>query len=510
MGRSGVISNINQALPTNGNDEISAQDLRGVLIADVVNGFMNLEDDAEIPIYSSLKSYKSGKLVLNQDVIWQALVNVNPTQAPPTLPTTSNTYWKVQGSILLNEATQPEIELETSTEAGKFVSPRRFWQGIDRFKALVGTFLEKITFFKGIALGNNATPSANGDFWFDGTSFRGRQANVNNRFPTSLNGKTGRVFYVSAVDGDDSTAIIGSKLFMYRSIQTALNSATVAGDSVTVYNGSYAENLQVTPRSFPSGITITLEDGVTITGTINFVGNGAYVNIKARNFGSARIIGNFGISSGSYAILNLQNILWNGNITGDVRVGSWVNNWITSTAQYTLTRGGNANLEDNGYLPEFVGNTLYTNVGVTIQAPVVKGNTFVGLNNSGYILNVLTLNSTISNFGQTFEGNKVVNRGTGIAVQMDYNAMFNITDCSFKTQGILACMVIQGNGNTTGRLISCKFQATTTAIDNNGYGGGGTLTVSNKNCISNVPMLAVKPQLVDAPFNQNIDSNFVI
>lgn len=190
MGRSTVITNINQALPTNGSDEISAQDLRGVLIADVVNEFMNLEDDAEIPVYNALRSYKLGKLVLNQNFIWKALVNVMPNQNPPTLPTTLNAYWQVQGftTIALNEATQPEIELETSTEAGKFVSPRRFWQGIARFKALVGTFLEKITFGKGVSLGNNIAP-ANGDMWYNSTTgkLQVRVSGVNENVLTDVN-----------------------------------------------------------------------------------------------------------------------------------------------------------------------------------------------------------------------------------------------------------------------------------------------------------------------------------
>lgn len=188
MGRSNVISNINQALPTNGNDEISAQDLRGVLIADVVNKFMNLEDDAEIPDYSNLKNYKSGKLVLNQNVVWKALINVLPNQTPPTLPTTSNTYWQIQGSIPLNEATKPEIELENSTKADVFVSPRRFWQGITRFKDLVGTFLEKITFSKGVALGDNDSP-ANGDFWYNITTgkLQVRVSGVNENVLTDVN-----------------------------------------------------------------------------------------------------------------------------------------------------------------------------------------------------------------------------------------------------------------------------------------------------------------------------------
>jgi hypothetical protein len=241
MGRSTVVSNINQALPTNGNDEISAQDLRGVLIADISNEFMNLEDDAEIPVYSSLKSYKSGKLVLNQDVIWKALVNVMPTQIPPTLPATSNIYWKVQGSIPLNEATQPEIELETSTEAGKFVSPRRFWQGIARFKALVGTFLEKITFGKGIALGNNTAP-ANGDLWYNNGYF-GRQGGVTASLLTSLNGKVGRVLFVSK-DGNDSTAVVGNQAFSFFTIQAALNQA-VNDDAIVVFSGTYNESISI-------------------------------------------------------------------------------------------------------------------------------------------------------------------------------------------------------------------------------------------------------------------------
>lgn len=109
MTRSTVISSINNQIPTNANNEISAIDLRGVFISYIVNSFFNLDDDPEVPVYSSLKTYVTNKIVLNQGVFWKAKIIVPISQPPPSLPTITNAYWDLVGGVLTNTPTLQEV-----------------------------------------------------------------------------------------------------------------------------------------------------------------------------------------------------------------------------------------------------------------------------------------------------------------------------------------------------------------------------------------------------------------
>lgn len=418
MGRSSVISNINQALPTNGNDEISAQDLRGVLITDVVNKFMNLEDDAEIPVYNPLISYKLGKLVLNQDVIWRALVNVLPNQIPPTLPATSNTYWKLQ---------------ET----------------------------------------------------------------------TSL-GRVGRVLFVSK-GGDNTTAVVGSQSLSYLTIQAALNAST-SGDIIHVFAGIYTENLTITTTSqFSNGLKLILGNGVIINGNVNFLGNGGIGWLSTETYLGATINGNIGLSSGTYMMLMMSNLVINGNIDYSVRIASWKNNWITNTAGNAWTAGGNFNIDNLGYKCEFIDNRIFTNFELYIEANqrlLIEKNYFQGTVNSDGLVYIVAQDGS-------FKDNTVINLGTGYALRCTTNTNnIKFDNCTIKTAGTTAIFVLFPSGNRIVSLTACKLQATTYAIS--GTGTAGTHTVLNVNCISNVQFIESVLNLVDTPYNQNVIPTFTI
>lgn len=140
------------------------------------------------------------------------------------------------------ETAQATAQNENSIESDKYVSVRRLWQGIAKHKALANTFAEKQTYNKGVSLGNNGSPSVNGDFWSDSIDLLTRLAGADYRVPTGKN-KVGRVLFVSK-DGNNSTAIVGSKFFTFFTIQAAMNAA-LSGDTIIVFAGTYAESIIV-------------------------------------------------------------------------------------------------------------------------------------------------------------------------------------------------------------------------------------------------------------------------
>lgn len=243
--RSEIITDINTNLPTNGNNQISANDLRGVLIQSIVNEFMNLEEDAEIPNYSLVKTYKAGKLVLNQGVIWRANIDVAVSLPPPTLPTLSNTEWTLTGSVPTAYAIQAEAEtvvevLEANRNNTKSITARSWRWAWDIVRNFIWDWVEKITFQKGVNLGTNPSPATNGDLWYN-SGFFGRISGQNYPILTSLNSNLGRVLFVSK-NGNDTTAQIGNPNFPYLTIQGAINASTSL-DLIVVYKGLYVENL---------------------------------------------------------------------------------------------------------------------------------------------------------------------------------------------------------------------------------------------------------------------------
>lgn len=318
--RTEITNAINTSLPTTGNEDISALDLRGVLISNILSNFFSLEEDSELPTYTFAKTYKTGKIVLNQGLIWRAILDVPVSQPPPTLPIQSNTYWiatavNIPYSFLsgtpnlslkadligglvpasqlpsyvddilvfanlasfpvagesgkiylaedsniiyrwsgvsyvsisqLDESTQIDVEDENTNTSNTFVSPRRLWQAFNKFLATAWSWAEKQIFSKGVALGNNTTP-ANGDLWFNNGYF-GKQGGVNTPLLTSLNGKYGRVLFVSK-EGNDSTGVIGSQSFPFFTVQAAVNACpSNVRHTIVVFEGTYLESVNLTDK----------------------------------------------------------------------------------------------------------------------------------------------------------------------------------------------------------------------------------------------------------------------
>lgn len=185
------------------------------------------------------------------------------------------------------EVTDVGMQNKDTNVAKNFLSPRRFWNGILYFLTLAWTFTEKQIFNKGITLGDNSTPSVNGDTWFDGTNIFVRIGGVVYRVPSSRDARFGRSLFVSK-NGNDTTPapVVGSKLFMWGTAQAAINFIT-SGDSVIIYPGTYVEIINNFTES-NRDLTIVGIGDVRITG-VGYLARSKVYNINFTNTTGARV-----------------------------------------------------------------------------------------------------------------------------------------------------------------------------------------------------------------------------
>jgi hypothetical protein len=186
-----------------------------------------------------------------------------------------------------------------TAEAKKFLSPRRFWNGILRFITLAWTWTEKQIFNKGVSLGNNDSPSVNGDLWSDGVDLHTRLEGENHRVGTAKN-KHGRVLYVTK-GGNNTTAVIGSTLFTFSTIQEAVTQMQ-SGDVLKALNGEFTENI-IIPND--NRVRHIILENATI--------NGSFTNttINNSNLGTITGIGKssiIGAASASGTSTNFENV----------------------------------------------------------------------------------------------------------------------------------------------------------------------------------------------------------
>ncbi len=268
-------------------------------------------------------------------------VNIDVVEVAPAVQiTVAEPNSIVAGEI--QETAQATIETPASVESNKYVSVRRFWQGLTKQMSLAWTWLEKQTYSKGINAGNNASPSANGDFWFNSSAsaFQGRIGGVIYNLLTSLNGKVGRVLFVSK-DGNDTTAIVGSQIFTYLTIQAAWNNS-LPEDTIIVYNGIYTENLAL-GGSNPNRTIILIN--ATINGTVS--------NIFTNSVNYGRLVG-----LGKSVVTGFIDI--NGTGTGFEVIKNITANFLPKSGRDTLYNDCTFTISVEGFMRGTYENCTFT------------------------------------------------------------------------------------------------------------------------------------------------------
>lgn len=270
------------------------------------------------------------------------------------------------------ETSQSTIETINSTEADKYVSTRRFWQGLTKVISSSWNWLEKQTFSKGVMLGNNAAANTDGDMWYNPSlsALQARISSQNTTIVTSLNGKVGRVLFVSK-DGNNGTAQIGNQAFSFATIQAAIN-ASSNYDTIVVFPGTYTENINGRPKTLSFVFlnvnligSVQCADGTIIDGSYgSTISNPNAVDtlycegsLKVVNFKSiTRSIAHSTVDVFAYANITLENIETFGSSAFPLRIGG---QYVTASFTFKNVHNIWLNSYTQPGIFEFYNSTIY-------------------------------------------------------------------------------------------------------------------------------------------------------
>lgn len=280
----------------------------------------------------------------------------------------TNKTYRWSGSIYvevssLDEALLADLQNILATTANTYVSPRRFWTGIQHTVTLAWTWSLKQTFSSGINVVTSSAPTANGDFVFNtiAGAYQGMVGGIPYNFPTSLNGKVGRVLFVSK-DGNDSSAIVGSQIFTYFTIQGAINASTSL-DTIIVYAGTYTESILIDTKR----LDIYCIGKVTITGDITYTNTTLSVATYVLDGKSTIINGSviFNMNVNSVLKINVLQVNKAGGtafVLGGINRGKFIVNDAIVTSNFLLNGQDTQGLYYN--FCEFT-NVTFTGVSLT-------------------------------------------------------------------------------------------------------------------------------------------------